>query len=235
MMPSAESRRLVKELLHWNDPVPRDGALNMAIDECLARQLDQPLLRLYRWAEPVFSMGYFFPWEAAAAEVPGGVSLVRRWTGGGLVDHRRDRTFTLFLPRPGFEHLMTAGMSYRWVHECLAAALRQTGVEATLVAESVSTGGNRENGSCFERPVTWDVVLENGEKLAGGAQRRTRNGLLHQGSVQAPDNGWEDFFVKMLAEESECFKSWEPSEEILTEAQILTDTRYGTGEWLRKF
>ena len=38
---------------------------------------------------------------------------------------------------------------------------------------------------CFQQPVRYDLVDELGNKLAGAGQRRGKQGLLHQGSVQA--------------------------------------------------
>jgi lipoate-protein ligase A len=49
------------------------------------------------------------------------------------------------------------------------------------VAELHSPQGQYE---CFQKPVRGDVVTD-GRKLAGGAQRRTKSGMLHQGSIDA--------------------------------------------------
>ena len=38
-------------------------------------------------------------------------------------------------------------------------------------------------GLCFVEPAKYDVILE-GQKIAGAGQRRTRSGLLHQGTLQ---------------------------------------------------
>ena len=45
--------------------------------------------------------------------------------------------------------------------------------------------GAEETGDalCFENPVCHDLLADDGRKLAGAGQRRSRWGLLHQGSV----------------------------------------------------
>ncbi|MFM8654567.1 MAG: lipoyl protein ligase domain-containing protein [Verrucomicrobiota bacterium] len=55
----------------------------MAIDESLLRHARAPVLRIYGWEETCVSIGYF----QKASVVAAGTSFVRRYTGGGLVEH----------------------------------------------------------------------------------------------------------------------------------------------------
>ena len=92
---------------------------NMAVDESLLRHVQAPVLRIYGWEESCVSIGYF----QKASIVPAATSFVRRYTGGGLVEHGRDLTYTLVLPA---DHPLTlAGTlpSYRAIHEGLVSAL----------------------------------------------------------------------------------------------------------------
>src|SRR5271155_3321183 len=79
---------------------PASPARNMAIDEALLREVREPVLRIYEWSVPAVSLGYFQP-AALAGERP----FVRRYTGGGLVDHAHDVTYTIVLPpaNPGLK------------------------------------------------------------------------------------------------------------------------------------
>ena len=79
------------ELTEVADPEPHDAALNMALDEVLLRRAAGPLLRVYRWARPAVSFGYFGKVADAEAAWPGR-EMVRRWTGGGIVPHGADVT-----------------------------------------------------------------------------------------------------------------------------------------------
>ncbi|MFP4069868.1 MAG: lipoyl protein ligase domain-containing protein, partial [Opitutales bacterium] len=71
-----------------------DAATNMAVDAALLQSLPEgvAVLRHYGWIEPSLSFGYAQPYAQVAAAAPPGVRLVRRLTGGGLVDHRNDWT-----------------------------------------------------------------------------------------------------------------------------------------------
>ncbi|CAB4244461.1 Lipoate-protein ligase A [Methylacidimicrobium sp. AP8] len=153
---------------------PGGRAWNMAVDEALLRSSPRPLLRIYAWAEDAVSIGYFQPW----AEVPAGRPFVRRWTGGGLVDHAADLTYTVIVPRSHPVAGLSTLDAYRLFHTAVCRALLSLGFSAELAAASAPGS----SAHCFSRPVRFDVMA-GGKKIAGGAQRRTREGLLHQGSI----------------------------------------------------
>ncbi|MEO7100847.1 MAG: hypothetical protein ABI162_15910 [Luteolibacter sp.] len=167
-----------QKLLLWIDPVKRAGPEAMAVDEWLLETAISPVLRIYRWDGDWASVGYFGKIEDARAAISD-VRWVRRWTGGGAVDHRADWTYTLAIPH--FEKLATArgAESYRRIHAALAEALTAEGIAVRMSAGEDETGA----ALCFENPVSHDLVGEAGMKLAGAGQRRTRQGLLHQGSA----------------------------------------------------
>jgi len=157
---------------------PASPARNMAIDEALLREVREPVLRIYEWNVPALSLGYFQP--AALAEK--GRPFIRRYTGGGLVDHARDVTYTLVLPRAHPWMEFSAPESYRHIHHGVQAALAACGIESDLTPTAHAV----ESNACFAKPVRFDIVAAE-RKLSGAAQRRTREGLLHQGSILLPD------------------------------------------------
>ncbi|MGE9268270.1 MAG: hypothetical protein ACQKBY_09245, partial [Verrucomicrobiales bacterium] len=77
------------------------------------------------------------------------------------------------------------------------------GVVARL-AESCGEGG--DSAACFEKPVCWDVLGPNGEKLAGAAQRRSRAGFLHQGSVMTR----AEILARLPDFLADHWQDWEP-------------------------
>ena len=121
-------------------------------------------------------------WLPSSSDWPG-YDTVRRWSGGGVVEHGADLTFSLLVPRALALATLPAAESYRRIHEAVGHALARAGdcrgcnLQKAAVAK---TAGSR---ACFENPVAYDLLLA-GDKIAGGAQRRTRRGLLHQGSIQ---------------------------------------------------
>ena len=164
----------------------------MAVDEALlefARHIGAPVLRLYAWSEPAASFGFFQHFrevESLTSLRP----LVRRPTGGGLVPHDRDWTYSLVFPPSHPWYRLKAIESYRKAHAWVGAAFRQLGVHATLAPEPRRAGV----GQCFIGAEQFDVLLAD-QKIAGAAQRRNRLGLLIQGSVQPPSQlerrNWE--------------------------------------------
>jgi lipoate-protein ligase A len=190
-----------------------NAAMNMALDEALLEampRLGRPVLRFYGWTEPAATFGYFQKYadvERATLLRP----LIRRPTGGGIVPHHADWTYSLAFP-PGHEwHSLKAEESYRRVHEWIQSALAKLNIETKLAPsckksvlnvrsrrreealESGSQTGNQSlltsaatsvlPGQCFVGHEKFDL-LWNGRKIAGAAQRRNKLGLLIQGSVQ---------------------------------------------------
>jgi lipoate-protein ligase A len=162
---------------------PGHSAFNMALDEALLQampRLGQPVLRFYGWTEPAASFGYFQKYadvERLTLLRP----LVRRPTGGGLVPHDADWTYSLAIPPGDPWYSLTAMESYRRVHEWIQAAFTRLSIATDLA----STCRKPQAGQCFQGHEQFDVLWR-GQKIAGAAQRRTRDGLLIQGSVQPP-------------------------------------------------
>lgn len=167
-------------LATWRDGA-HDPAWNMAADEALAEwsaATGRSALRLYDWDRPACSFGYFQP---ASVALPG-LAAVRRPTGGGLVDHRQDCTFTLALPAAHPLARENRFESYRRINGAIAQALLAAGWPVTLT-EVEQPPPDRRLLHCFRHPARFDVLLA-GRKVLGGAQRRTSTYLLHQGSLQ---------------------------------------------------
>ena len=160
---------------------PGDYAFNMALDEALLHavpRLDRPVLRFYGWTEPAASFGYFQKYADIERITPLR-PLVRRPTGGGLVPHDADWTYSLAFPPTDEWYSLSATGSYQRVHEWIQSALARLNIIATLAPACSKT----LPGQCFQGYEKHDVLWR-GRKIAGAAQRRTRDGLLIQGSVQ---------------------------------------------------
>jgi len=163
------------------------AAMNMAIDEALMlRQKEDalPTLRFYSWTYPSFYFGYF---QKILKEVnvpkcrEQGVGLVRRPTGGGIVIHGWDLTYTVAVPLDNPLIPKNTLESYRIVHECIIEGLRQLSINAEHFSELASSNQNLRN-ICLTNPTKYDVLID-GKKVAGAAQRRKRGVMLHQGYI----------------------------------------------------
>jgi lipoate-protein ligase A len=231
------ARPLFMALTVYHDTTPHAAAMNMAIDEALLESATVPSIRFYGWQSPALSFGYFGRFSDVAIHATKR-DLVRRWTGGGIVFHGEDLTYAIVIPEtdPGFnESSITV---YEKIHRALADTLIVNGEPAKLLP----TGALGERGqsrtviasgeSCFANPVRADVMID-GRKIAGAAQRRTRRGLLQQGSIQGVnlDNHMADRFAKALSPNCSRLKI---KEEIFRRAQNLAQQKYGTDNWLHK-
>jgi lipoyl(octanoyl) transferase len=202
------------------------AAWNMALDEALlqtAAKRGRPLLRVYAWEKPSVSFGYFqkFPTELAERH-----EVVRRPTGGGVVYHVEDTTYTVIMPPAHTSYVMKTTDAYCALHKAVAAAF-----ESQPLLHEAPLRSLQGQYECFQRPVHGDVVAD-GRKLAGGAQRRTKSGLLHQGSIAAKlsaDQIKHGFQEALRVE----FEIYELTDAERTHAEKLVREKYATDAWNR--
>jgi lipoate-protein ligase A len=237
----------------YHDLDSRSAALNMAIDEALLGTATVTTVRFYRWDHPALSFGYFGKFDDVANYQR---DFVRRWTGGGIVFHGEDLTYSIVIPvsEPAFGE---SSMSiYEKVHRAVCFALDACGQTAELwgthapsragdralaVANltedfgegaEIRTRGTCAPQNCFANPVRSDV-LSKGRKVAGAAQRRTRRGLLQQGSIQDVDlgKGFANLFARTLCH---ACRQRKLNSTLLARAEEIAQRKYETDAWLRK-
>ncbi len=212
---------LFARLITIHDSTPHPAALNMALDEALLATAREPTLRIYRWENAAVSFGYFTRLSAVAPHSPPR-ELVRRMTGGGIVPHGTDLTYSLIVPAAHPFSQLPPRDSYRRIHETLAHWLAPKGITATIAPPPALPA----SGHCFESPVEYDLLAAHA-KIAGAAQRRTRDGLLHQGSVQIAGL---DATTLPAAFASECEARPIPAATLET-AMALALSKYATAAW----
>jgi lipoate-protein ligase A len=236
------TKKLFAVLDVYRDAGAHSAAMNMAIDEALLESLTLPAVRFYRWQSPALSFGYFGRF-ADVASYQSERDLVRRWTGGGIVFHGEDLTYSILIPGNDAAFVVASISVYEKIHCALCAALAETGQHAVVAGGDdperfsapvaprravISNAGY----NCFTTRVRADVMID-GRKVAGAAQRRTRRGLLQQGSIQGIDigTGLAERFAQALS--ANCCER-KVDEEILKPARKLAQQKYGTESWLRK-
>jgi lipoate-protein ligase A len=216
------------ETLHvYDDLELRSAALNMAVDEALLETASVPILRFYGWRQPSVSFGYFGRYSEVASQ-SSRREIVRRWTGGGIVPHGDDLTYSVIVPAADPFFARSSLEIYATLHEAIRRALAANGVKAILANSAAA----KVSEDCFANAVRADVISE-GRKIAGAAHRRSRAGLLHQGSIQR--NNLPDPFRDDLARSlCERFERKTLAPETLGRAVEIADAKYGTTEWLRR-
>ncbi len=222
------------------DP-PRSATLNMGVDEMLMESQEShenfPTIRFYSWEQPAYSIGYFQNikdikkrFDLERAEIP----VVRRITGGGLVPHGIDITFSITAKSdyPFFKGEVKD--SYLKVNEAV-----RTGLQAILPKIDYANCKDippKRAGSdriCFEAPSCYDLLL-NGKKITGSSQRRKNNSILHQSSVFLDVEKKEITarIIKGFKEKWEVDFFEEPlSDEELETCKKKEAERYNSEEW----
>ncbi len=207
---------------------PGAAVWNMALDESLlgaAPDLGRPVLRFYGWTEPAATFGYSQRYADVERLTPLR-PLIRRPTGGGVVPHDCDWTYTLVFPPNHWWYRLRARESYERLHAWVQRAFRGLGV-ATELAPTAAAGPPTH---CFVRSEQFDV-LWHGAKIAGAAQRRTKSGLLIQGSVQPPRDceraAWEREVCRLATEDwGAAWEAWTPEPARLAQAHGLALRKY---------
>lgn len=174
---------------------------NMAVDQTLLDEFkdgDMPIIRLYGW-EKSLSLGRFstfienlHPENIRAKDI----SCVRRMSGGGILIHGGDLSYTLILPRSWMRGTAVKE-NYRYVCEFLIALYQKLGFEARFACD-LQLNEQRSN-LCLAGIEPYDIVIE-GKKMGGNAQRYTRDAVFQHGSI--PMRIDEAFFKPLFLEDS---------------------------------
>src|SRR5947207_14132660 len=139
----------------------------MALDEVLLGTKRSAILRFYRWNSPSVAVGYFVSF-AEACEIARNRATVRRWTGGGIVPHGEDLTYSIMIGSRDAAFALASKIIYQRVHLALGGALHEIGIVSGLV----KTEATKISDACFANPVVSDII-EKGRKITGAAQRKT--------------------------------------------------------------
>ena len=188
--PLTNAFRTTRSPVQWRflDSGALSGSEHMAIDAGLmdrARETGEAVLRVYAWARPTLSFGRNelardrFSAEALQRE---GVSAVRRPTGGRVLLHDHEITYSVTAPD---SHAPTLAAGYLAINRMLRRALTRLGVAVDVAPVGKSL---RPNGApCFAAPSAGELVVD-GRKLVGSAQLRERGALLQHGSILLADD-----------------------------------------------
>ena len=168
------------------DKTPLKGSLNMAIDDYLFRSLSESPethLRFYTWERPTASLGY----SQRLSKVldaqfcrDNGVDIVRRMTGGKLVLHHKEVTYSVcssdtdtFSPK--------LVESYSLISKALMRGLEKMELEPCL-ADAPPDFYTKGNLPCFSYPAQNEVEVL-GKKIIGSAQKRVKSKFIQHGSI----------------------------------------------------
>lgn len=197
-----------------------DGPMQMALDEVLLSRVQRPTLRVYQWKAPCVTFGYFQS-HALVEQLHPDLPAVRRWTGGGMVVHGEDLTFSLMIPAGNPLSRTSPALFYRMLH----------GAVSSLLGGSLAGNGEVSEGpSCFASPSRDDLMVD-GRKVLGGAIRRSGGALLYQGSLLTHSGlKGEDLYCYLGGI---CRMRILETEEI-SAARLIGEGRYASISWNRR-
>jgi lipoate-protein ligase A len=167
----------------------------MAIDEallsCFNPETSAPVLRLYGWAPPALSLGRF---QDAHAVLDldrcrtDSIPVVRRMTGGGVIYHSDELTYSLVCAPRHLPSCSTVKESFRLLTGFLIAFYGSLGIHARYAVDAASDTerlGERVP-FCFAGRESFDIIAD-GRKIGGNAQRRQKNTIFQHGSIPLAD------------------------------------------------
>ncbi len=160
--------------------------INMELDQKFLYELDQddfPLIHFYNFENPAATYGYFLKPEIFLKQGHG-LNLARRPTGGGILFHLWDLTFSILIPKNHHAYSDDVMKNYKTINDLVLLAISKylKTPLINLLPESPVVFDEVANNFCFAKPTKYDVMID-GKKVAGAAQRRKKNGFLHQGSI----------------------------------------------------
>ncbi len=164
-----------------------DCYFNMAIDEALfesfAPVAGAPVLRIYGWRTPAFSIGYSRnPQDELYLDKcqADNIDFVRRITGGGVIFHNNELTYSIVCSKDDLGVQGFSKEAYKRLCSFILRTYRNLGLDAEY---SMRESARRKSGwFCFAERERYDILI-NKKKIGGNAQRRRREVIFQHGSI----------------------------------------------------
>ena len=205
----------IKMSSRWRiiDTGPLDPFSNMAFDEALLRgyqnRYSAPTLRVYGWKEPSLSLGYS---QDPQIELDldlcrkRAMPVVRRITGGGIILHGNELTYSLVCSKEDLGIPARVLSSYKIISSFLTAFYGMLGIDARFACDVVKDKDiGRHSTVCFAAQEKYDIVV-NGRKIGGSAQKRCDGVIFQHGSIPIGLNeaSASSFLKVRRPEDAEC-------------------------------
>lgn len=169
------------------DTGPADAFTNMAFDETLLRSYSihssSPTFRVYGWEPAALSLGYSqVARETLGAEAPD--LFVRRITGGGIIRHGNELTYSLVCAKEDLGIPERVVSSYRIICSFLIEFYKRLGLDAAFACDVAAPGEKFgvPSAFCFDSKEKYDIVI-GGRKMGGSAQKRSSSVIFQHGSI----------------------------------------------------
>ncbi len=207
------------------DSGKKSSCENMALDLKLLEEMradDPPLLHFYEFSKPSATYGHFMKPELYL-KGDHGLDLARRPTGGGMLFHLWDLTFSVLIPRQFYAYSEDVMENYKFINDLVLKALSlHLGKSLiNLLPEEPDPLDEACKHFCFAKPTKYDVMIE-GKKVCGAAQRRKPNGYLHQGSISISSPDFS-YLENLFLEKNRVIEAMKIFTYVLSEAHIIEE------------
>lgn len=185
---------------------------NMLIDKELFegfKSSGMPIFRVYQWKlsftygmsqniDTIKNLEYLKKYNQ---------NFAQRMTGGGILFHGNDISYSLAIPTSYVEDL-SVKQSYELICNFLLAFYRSLGLNP-VYAKDVDTIELSKSQYCQEGFEPYDILID-GKKIGGNAQRRSKDTIFQHGSISIDNsienmgNSLEDLDVKISFKEAKA-------------------------------
>ena len=242
-------------------PVSMDPRMHVALDEVIAGELARgeinPSLRIWDWDQPLVVIGSFQSYKNEIDDEGRerhGINVVRRITGGGamFMEPGNCVTYSLVVPASLVEGL-SFEKSYEFLDQWVMGALAELGVNARYVPLNDIASDKGKIAGAAQRRVTGGVVVHHVtmaydidadkmlEVLRIGREKMSDKGTKSankrvdplRSQTQLPR---EEILKSFLAHFESRYNTVrrEYTEEELSKAKELVDTKFSSEEWTKR-
>ena len=170
--------------------MPAGAADNMALDEKIFnRYIEEgiPVLRLYGWEKPSITYGISQRPQVGQVDLEkcnrDGIQIAQRITGGGLLFHNREITYSLACSKEDIGEEKEVFVSYRRICAFLINFYKSLGLKACFALEADDFNNKSlPHQLCSASHEKYDIVI-GGRKIGGNAQKRRRGVIFQHGSI----------------------------------------------------
>jgi lipoate-protein ligase A len=169
--------------------LPQSAEYNMALDEKIFyRYIEEgiPVLRIYGWQAPSFTYGISQQPEVQIDLKQcnrDGVQIAQRITGGGVLFHNHEITYSLACSKEDIGEDKNVFVSYRKICAFLIYFYKSLNLNASFALESDDfKNKSLPHQLCSASHEKYDIVIGS-RKIGGNAQKRRRQAIFQHGSI----------------------------------------------------
>ena len=221
--------------------IPLDVYEQMSLDEVICETMPEKyILRFFNWKEKGITFGFSQRYSNVINTLEPSYrdfKMTRRPTGGGIVIHESDITFSFIFYSP---EMFNPNATYEKLHSLIKNEYESNGISIDIANGIKSNYDiNTPTMDCFKKPVEKDLLV-GGKKVLGGALRKFSDYLLYQASLQisgAREN--MDFHSKVIINSFEKgfdlkFEDYIINEEFYKKISDKKNEKYISEHWIKR-